>query len=147
MKRKCLEHEACPVARALDAIGDWWSLLIVRDAFRGVRRFGAFQKTSVWPNILTARLRKLVAVGILEVVPASDGSKYREYALMEKARGLYLVLVALRQWGRATSFAGTRSTSYWSIASAANRSAPGTPRERRPGAGPEDVRLVESRQS
>jgi DNA-binding HxlR family transcriptional regulator len=100
MKRKCLENAECPVARSLDAIGDWWSLLILRDAFRGVRRFGEFQRSlGVARNILTARLRKLVAVGILEVVPASDGSKYKEYALAEKARGLFLVLVALRQWG------------------------------------------------
>lgn len=100
MKRKCLENAECPVARSLDAIGDWWSLLIVRNAFRGVRRFGEFQRSlGVARNILTERLRKLVAIGVFEVVPASDGSKYKEYTLTEKARGLFLVLVALRQWG------------------------------------------------
>jgi DNA-binding HxlR family transcriptional regulator len=100
MKRKCLEHDHCAVARSLDAIGDWWSLLIVRDAFRGLTRFGEFQRSlGVARNILTARLRKLVSAGILEMVPASDGSAYREYALTEKARGLYLVIVALKQWG------------------------------------------------
>ena len=100
MKRKCLENAKCPVARSLDAIGDWWSLLIIGDAFRGVRRFCEFQRSlGVARNILTARLRKLVSVGILDVVPASDGSKYQEYVLTEKARGLYLVIVALKQWG------------------------------------------------
>ena len=60
---KRISHEAtsCPVARSLDAIGDWWSLLIVRDAFRGKRRFGEFQKsTGAAKNILTIRLRNLV---------------------------------------------------------------------------------------
>lgn len=100
MKRKCLENAKCSVARSLDAIGDWWSLLIIGDAFRGVRRFSEFQRSlGVAPNILTARLRKLVSVGILDVVPASDGSKYQEYVMTEKARGLYLVIVALKQWG------------------------------------------------
>ena len=87
------------MARALDAIGDWWSLLIIRDAFQGVRRFGEFEHNlGVAKNILTARLRKLVAVGILEVAPASDGSKYQEYVLTKKAAGLYLVIIALKQW-------------------------------------------------
>lgn len=100
MKRKCLENAECAVARSLDAIGDWWSLLIIREAFRGVRRFGEFHRSlGVARNILTARLRKLVAVGILKVVPAADGSMYHEYALTDKARGLYLVIVALKQWG------------------------------------------------
>jgi DNA-binding HxlR family transcriptional regulator len=100
MKRKCLEKAECAVARALDTIGDWWSLLIIRDAFFGRRRFGDFQKgLGIAKNILTARLRKLVSRGILEVVPASDGSAYQEYVLTEKGRGLDIVLIALRQWG------------------------------------------------
>ena len=147
MKRKCLEHEACPVARALDAIGDWWSLLIVRDAFRGVRRFARSRNSLGGPNILTARLRKLVAVGILEVVPASDGSKYREYALMEKARGLYLVLVALRQWGEPPLSRGL--VRLRTGRSRQRRTGPPLELRARDGRvlGPEDVRLVESRQS
>src|SRR5258708_423269 len=89
-----------PVARPLDAIGDWWSLLIVRDAFDGLRRFGEFQKNlGLAKNILSARLRNLVEHGILDTVPASDGSAYQEYVLTEKGRGLFPALVALRQWG------------------------------------------------
>jgi DNA-binding HxlR family transcriptional regulator len=100
MKRKCLEHSECAVARALDAIGDWWSLLILREAFAGKRRFSEFQKSlGVARNILTARLKKLVAHGVFEQVPASDGSAFHEYALTERGRGLYIVLMALRQWG------------------------------------------------
>src|SRR5262245_48972289 len=105
MKRKCLVKAKCAVARALDTIGDWWSLLIIRDAFFGKRRFGEFQKSlGVARNILTVRLKKLVSRGVLEVVPASDGSAYREYVLTEKGRGLDIVLVALREWGESCLF-------------------------------------------
>jgi len=100
MKRASLEHDPCPVARALDAIGDWWSLLILRDAFDGLRRFGQFEDSlGVAKNILTVRLRKLVADGILETVPASDGSRHQEYTLTEKGTALFHVMVGLRQWG------------------------------------------------
>jgi DNA-binding HxlR family transcriptional regulator len=105
MKRKSLCTEKCPIARALDVIGEWWSLLIVRDAFLGKRRFGEFQKSlGLAKNILCARLQKLASHGVLEMVPASDGSAYQEYALTEKGRGLYVVLVALRQWGESCLF-------------------------------------------
>lgn len=100
MKRKSFEKADCPVARALDAIGDWWSLLIIRDAFDGVRRFGDFQKSlGIAKNILTERLRSLVELEVLEVGPASDGSAYQEYTLTEKGLGLFNVIVSLRQWG------------------------------------------------
>jgi DNA-binding HxlR family transcriptional regulator len=94
------------VARPLDAIGDWWSLLIIRDAFDGLRRFGEFQKNlGLAKNILSSRLRNLVDHGILESAPASDGSAYQEYVLTKKGRGLFPVLVALRQWGEDYFFA------------------------------------------
>jgi len=88
------------VARPLDAIGDGWSLLIVRDAFDGLRRFGEFQANlGLAKNILATRLKNLVTHGILEMVPAADGSPYHDYVLTEKGRGLFPVLAALRQWG------------------------------------------------
>ena len=94
------ESAECPVARSLDAIGDGWSLLIIRDAFDGMRRFGEFQRNlGMAKNILSARLRALVANGIFDLVPASDGSAYQEYALTEKGRGLFTVIIGLRQWG------------------------------------------------
>lgn len=100
MKRTCFANEICPIARAVDVVGDWWSLLIVRDALLGKRRFGEFQKSlGVAKNILTVRLRKLVDYGVLELVPATDGSVYQEYALTEKGRGLHIILMALWQWG------------------------------------------------
>jgi DNA-binding HxlR family transcriptional regulator len=100
MKRTNFSKDRCPIARSLETVGDWWSLLIVRDAFAGKRRFGEFQEgLGVAKNILTVRLKKLVADGVMELVPASDGSAYKEYVLTEKGRGLFLVLAALGQWG------------------------------------------------
>jgi DNA-binding HxlR family transcriptional regulator len=105
MKRKCLDKSKCPIARTLDVIGDWWSLLIVRDAFLGKRRFSEFQKSlGLAKNILCVRLQKLVSHGVLTTGPASDGSAYREYRLTERGRSLYLVLIALRQWGERNLF-------------------------------------------
>src|SRR6202045_929353 len=99
VKRTSLEQAECPVARSLDSLGDWWSLLIIRDAFLGIRRFGEFQRSiGLAKNILTVRLRTLVEHGILKTVPASDGSAYLEYVLTPKGRGVFPVLVALRQW-------------------------------------------------
>jgi DNA-binding HxlR family transcriptional regulator len=91
----------CPVARTIDVVGDKWSLLIVRDAFDGIRRFGQFQRNlGVAKNILSDRLRNLVAAGVLRIEPASDGSSYREYVLTEKGQDLFDLVVSLRQWGQ-----------------------------------------------
>src|SRR4051794_30052506 len=99
VKRTSFERDDCPIARSLDAIGDWWSLLIIRDALFGARRFGEFQKKlGLAKNILAARLRTLVDQGIPEPAPASDGSAYQEYVLTPKGRGVFPILVALRQW-------------------------------------------------
>jgi DNA-binding HxlR family transcriptional regulator len=99
VKRTSLEKAECPIARSLDVLGDWWSLLIIRDALLGIRRFGEFQKNiGLAKNILTVRLRALVDQGILTTAPASDGSAYQEYLLTPKGRGVFPILVALRQW-------------------------------------------------
>ncbi len=106
MKRTRLEESTCPVARSLDIIGDWWSLLIVRDALRGIKRFGEFQKSlGIAKNMLTTRLKLLVDEGILRLQPASDGSAWQEYVLTDKGRALQTVLVALSQWGNEFLFA------------------------------------------
>ncbi|MET1026073.1 MAG: helix-turn-helix domain-containing protein [Dongiaceae bacterium] len=100
MRRTSMDDANCPVARSLDAIGDWWTLLIVREAFNGARRFGDFQKgLGLAKNILSSRLKQMVAQNILELRPASDGSAYKEYHLTDKGLQLRIVLVALRQWG------------------------------------------------
>ncbi|MDX6020318.1 helix-turn-helix domain-containing protein [Scandinavium sp. V105_16] len=97
---KSMPDEPCPVARSVDLIGDRWSLLIVRNAFDGMRRFGDFQRSlGVARNILSDRLRKLVEAEILAMRGASDGTAYQEYVLTEKGESLFPVVVALRQWG------------------------------------------------
>lgn len=99
VKRTSFEKAECPIARSLEVIGDWWSLLIIRDALFGIRRFSEFQKNlGLAKNILTVRLRALVEHGILTTAPASDGSAYQEYVLTPKGRGVFPILVALRQW-------------------------------------------------
>jgi DNA-binding HxlR family transcriptional regulator len=99
VKRTSFERDDCPIARSLDALGDWWSMLIIREALFGVSRFGEFQKKlGLAKNILTVRLRALVDQGILKTAPAADGSAYSEYLLTPKGRGVFPILVALRQW-------------------------------------------------
>lgn len=100
-----LKGEPCPVARCVNLIGDRWSLLIVRDAFDGMRRFGDFQKSlGVARNILSDRLKKLVDADVLEMQDASDGTAYQEYVLTAKGESLFPVVVALRQWGEHNLF-------------------------------------------
>ncbi|MDQ0704618.1 helix-turn-helix transcriptional regulator [Pseudomonas edaphica] len=97
MKRKCLEGDCCPVARALDVVGDWWTLLIIRDAYAGVTRFGDFQKhLGVAKNILATRLKDMVEQGLLQT---SEVGARSEYQLTDKGRALMPVLVTLAQWG------------------------------------------------
>ena len=106
MSQKTVKEEYCPVARSVEAIGDRWSLLIVRNAFDGMTRFGDFQRSlGVARNILSDRLRKLVDADILTLQGASDGTAYQEYVLTDKGESLFPVVVALRQWGEQHLFA------------------------------------------
>lgn len=105
MRRTRLDGTTCPVMRSLDEVGDWWTLLIVRDAFAGMTRFVEFQKSlGLAKNILSARLKMLVANGILAKRRSVDGSGHGEYHLTEKGRRLRVVLLALRQWGEDNLF-------------------------------------------
>lgn len=105
MKHKSSEDSICPIARSLDVVGEWWSLLIVRDAMTGLKRFSEFERSlGMAKNILTVRLKKLVEAGVLRIVPASDGSAYSEYELTTKGKELLPILVALRQWGERYMF-------------------------------------------
>lgn len=106
MSRNTVKEEYCPVARSVDLLGDRWSLLIVRNAFDGMTRFGDFQRSlGVARNILSDRLRKLVEAEILTLQGASDGTAYQEYVLTDKGERLFPVIVALRQWGEQNLFA------------------------------------------
>ena len=88
VKRTSFEHDGCPVARALDVIGDWWSILIIRDAFFGVSRFSEFQKNlGLARNILTVRLRTLVDQGIMKNAPHPvNATKFMEYLASDDAQ-------------------------------------------------------------
>lgn len=95
-----LAQSECPVARTLEAIGDRWVLMIIRDAFDDVRRFSEFQKRlGLAKNILAVKLKKLVELGVFEVQPASDGTAYKEYVLTEMGRSVFPIVISMRQWG------------------------------------------------
>ncbi|MYU24726.1 helix-turn-helix domain-containing protein [Streptomyces sp. SID8352] len=95
----------CPVARALDLVGDRWSLLLVRDAMDGARSFTDFQRrTGIARNILTTRLRRLTAHGLLARRTAASGRR-QEYVLTSSGRDLFTVVLALRQWGQRHAYA------------------------------------------
>ncbi|MFJ3532122.1 winged helix-turn-helix transcriptional regulator [Streptomyces sp. NPDC090132] len=96
---------ACPVARTVDLVGDRWSLLIVRDAMDGAASFTDFRnRLGVARNILSDRLRKLTAHGIL-ATSTPPGAKRHTYRLTESGQELFTVVVALRQWGERHAFA------------------------------------------
>jgi DNA-binding HxlR family transcriptional regulator len=104
-KRTDLRGADCAIARALQVIGDWWSLLILREAFAGKERFGEFQKSlGLAKNILSTRLKKLVEEGIFAIEPDPCNAKSHRYLLTPKAEGLGVVLIALWQWGEDACF-------------------------------------------
>ena len=90
----------CSVARTLDVIGEWWTMLIVRDAFRGVTRFEDFHRNlGIARTVLSTRLDRLVEHGIFTRRQYSDHPPRSEYLLTDKGRDLFPVLVTLTQWG------------------------------------------------
>src|SRR3954453_2779829 len=94
------EGQVCSVAKALELVGERWTLLIVRDAFLGVRRFEDFQRSlGVARNVLADRLTRLVDAGIFERVRYSERPERSEYRLTRKGGDLRVALTALRQWG------------------------------------------------
>ena len=91
---------ACSTAQSLEIVGEWWTLLIVRDAFFGVRRFEDFQRRlGVSRSVLANRLNRLVDEDVLTTHEYSTRPPRVEYVLTEKGRDLFPVLVALQQWG------------------------------------------------
>jgi DNA-binding HxlR family transcriptional regulator len=110
MRRKTLDNTPCPIGRALDEVGDWWTLLIVREAFHGAQRFKDFeQRLTISKNILTIRLNMMLEKGVLEARLSASGGAHKEYHLTAKGTRLWLVLVALRQWGEDHLFADGES--------------------------------------
>jgi DNA-binding HxlR family transcriptional regulator len=100
MLKRDYEGQNCSIARALEVVGERWTLLIVRDVFLGKRRFDELQESlGIARNVLTDRLNRLVDEGILERVRYSERPERFEYRLTRKGRELNLALTALRQWG------------------------------------------------
>ena len=99
MKRKRFTEMPCPIARTLDIVGEWWTLIIVRDALVGARRFDEFRASGIADNILSARLDFLVSEGILERRRYQERPPRHEYLLTDKGRDLLPVVVALGAWG------------------------------------------------
>jgi len=100
MHRTSFEDMTCSVAQCLEVVGEWWSLLIVRDAFLGVTRFDDFQaRLGISRNILNQRLSRMIDNGVLERVPYQDHPPRSEYRLTAKGRDLWPVVTAMRQWG------------------------------------------------
>jgi DNA-binding HxlR family transcriptional regulator len=104
-KRTSLDQANCGIARTLEIVGDWWSLLIIRNAFHGVGRFSEFQKSlGLAKNVLSARLKKLVENGIFRIEPDDESPSINRYVLTDKGEKLYVVLIALWQWGEENCF-------------------------------------------
>jgi DNA-binding HxlR family transcriptional regulator len=101
MQRKSFADMPCPIARSLERVGEWWSMLILRDAFAGVTRFDDFQQSlGIAPNILARRLAALVDAGMLERRRYSERPPRDEYVLTERGRDFHPVLVELVAFGR-----------------------------------------------
>jgi DNA-binding HxlR family transcriptional regulator len=101
MQRTSFESLDCPIARSLECIGEWWSILILRDAFLGASRFDGFQtRLGIAPNMLARRLRTLTERGLFERRQYSDHPPRFEYLLTERGRDFFPVLASLGTWGR-----------------------------------------------
>ncbi len=101
MQRKSFADMPCPIARSLEQVGEWWSMLILRDAFAGKTRFDEFQASlGIAPNMLTRRLASLVEAGMLERRLYSEHPPRHDYVLTERGRDFRTVLLALLDFGQ-----------------------------------------------
>ncbi|MGW4718933.1 winged helix-turn-helix transcriptional regulator [Nocardia sp. NPDC004260] len=100
MRRTSFEDMNCSLAQCLEVVGEWWTLLIVRDALFGVTRFDDFRaRLGIARNVLTQRLEHLIEHGVLTREPYQDNPVRYDYRLTPKGRSLWLVVTAMRQWG------------------------------------------------
>jgi DNA-binding HxlR family transcriptional regulator len=100
MRRKSFDTMQCPIARGLEHVGEWWSILILRDAFRGMRRFDEFRDSlGIAPTMLTKRLNTLVDSGLLERRPYSEHPPRDEYILTPMGQDFRPVLLAMMAFG------------------------------------------------
>ncbi len=100
MRHKNIGRMQCPIARSLERVGEWWSMLIIRDALHGLTRFDQFQESlGIAPNMLTRRLASLVKSGLLQKRRYSERPPRYEYVLTERGRDFQAVIVAMQAWG------------------------------------------------
>jgi DNA-binding HxlR family transcriptional regulator len=100
VKRSRLANKECSMARAMEVVGDRWSILILREAYYGVKRFDEFEYyIGIAPNILSARLKKFVDAGVMTRVPLPEHAGRYEYILTEKGRDFFPAYLALKKWG------------------------------------------------
>src|SRR5256885_11478610 len=100
VKRSRLTNKECSVARVMEVVGDRWSILLLREAYYGTRRFDEFQYyLGVAPNILSARLEKFVDLGMMARVPLPQHGGRYEYVLTKKGRDFFPTYLALKKWG------------------------------------------------
>ena len=100
MRRASFADMNCSIAQALEVIGEWWTLLILRDSFLGIRRFDDFvERLGIARNVLTNRLETLIDAGVLERHAYDEARERYDYVLTDKGRALWPVMTAIRQWG------------------------------------------------
>lgn len=105
MKRTSFEHWQCSIAQTVEVVGDWWTLLIVRDVFWGLHRFDELlEDLGIARNILSDRLTNLVAKGVLKKVQYQDAPVRHEYRLTAKGADLWAILLLMAQWGSRWNF-------------------------------------------
>ena len=110
MRSDTFKTQTCSVARALELVGEWWTLLIFREAFFGTRRFSDFERNlGIAKNVLSERLTKLVGAGLMERFPVAGRGNPQDYVLTEKGEDLLPVVVALMQWGDRWIYGGKRA--------------------------------------
>src|SRR6266705_1673428 len=100
VKQSRLANKECSMARAMEIVGDRWSILILREAYYGVKRFDEFEYyVGIAPNILSTRLKKFVEAGVMTRVPLPEHAGRFEYVLTEKGRDFFPAYLALKKWG------------------------------------------------
>jgi DNA-binding HxlR family transcriptional regulator len=100
MSKNSFAEMNCPIAQTLERVGEWWTLLILRNAFCGMTRFDDFQRhLGIGSNVLSQRLRRLTEDGILTRTAAPDDGRAFEYRLTERGLALFPILVAMTEWG------------------------------------------------
>ena len=110
MRQADFPDQTCSIARALEIVGERWTLLVVREAFFGARRFGDFEEgLGIAKNVLSDRLAKLLAAGVLERTSVVGRGNPGDYRLTEKGRDLFPIIIALMQWGDKWTYDGRRA--------------------------------------